>query len=174
MTTSTTMDIERASGSDAPAIARVLKEAADWLAAHGRPLWSATEISEESVLRDVSQGLFHVTRQGDAIAGIMKLELEDPHFWPEVPPGTSAFVHKLAIRRAWAKKGLSGALLSYARRRAQGLGREYLRLDCVANRQGLRSLYEQFGFSLHSVVQIGSTSFARYEIHLKGSGFEPE
>jgi len=94
----------------------------------------------------------------------MKLELEDAHFWPEVLPGTSVFVHKLAVRRAWAKTGASTQLLSYAHARAQQLGRSHLRLDCVANRQGLRNLYEGFGFALHSVVQIGATSFARYEI----------
>ncbi|MEB0060361.1 GNAT family N-acetyltransferase [Variovorax sp. LG9.2] len=78
--------------------------------------------------------------------------------------GTSAFVHKLAVRRAWAKKGVSTELLSYARTRAQELGRAHLRLDCVADRHGLRSLYESFGFDLHSVVTIRATSFARYQL----------
>jgi predicted 3-demethylubiquinone-9 3-methyltransferase (glyoxalase superfamily) len=35
--------------------------------------------------------------------------------WPEIQPGTPAFVHKLAVRRAWAKKGVSTELLSQAR-----------------------------------------------------------
>jgi GNAT superfamily N-acetyltransferase len=94
----------------------------------------------------------------------MKLELEDAHFWPEILPGTSAFVHKLAVRRAWAKKEISIALLSYARARAQALGRAHLRLDCVADRHGLRDLYVGFGFALHSVVEIGASSYARYEL----------
>lgn len=95
----------------------------------------------------------------------MKFELEDPYFGPEVLQGTSAFVHKLAVRRGWAKKGVSTELLlSYARTQAQELGRAHLRLDCVADRQGLRNLYEGFGFALHSVVQIGSSSYARYEL----------
>ncbi|MBS0451876.1 MAG: GNAT family N-acetyltransferase [Proteobacteria bacterium] len=160
------MNIAQACADDAPLIAEVLKEAADWLIADGRPLWSATEIGEERVRQDLDQGLFHVARDSGAIAGVLKFELEDPRFWPEVTSGTSAFVHKLAIRRSWAKKGVSSALLSYAHQRTRHLGRTYLRLDCVADRQGLRRLYEGFGFSLHSVVQIGSTSFARYEIQL--------
>ena len=98
------------------------------------------------------------------MAGVMKFELEDAHFWPEVPAGTSAFIHKLAVRRAWSKKGVSGELLSYARTRARNLGRTHLRLDCVADRQGLRNLYERFGFALHSVIQIGAASHARYEL----------
>jgi len=162
------MKIQEARPSDAPLIASVLQEAAEWLAGDRRELWSADEIGQERVLRDASQGLYHVASQGEQLAGVMKFELEDSHFWPEVPLGTSAFIHKLAIRRAWAKKGVSAALLSYARARAQRLGRAHLRLDCVADRQGLRNLYEGFGFALHSVVQIGRTSYARYELPTGG------
>jgi len=149
---------------DAAMIASVLQEAAEWLAGDGRPLWSAAEIGRERVLRDVSEGLFHVARQDEHLAGVMKFELEDAYFWPEVLPGTSAFVHKLAVRRAWAKMAVSTALLSYARTRAEQLGRAHLRLDCVADREGLRKLYEGFGFTLHSVVPIGASWHARYEL----------
>ena len=158
------MNIQEARSSDALIGASVQQEAAEWLAGDGRALWSAAEIAHERVLRDVSNGLFHIARQGEHVAGVMKFESEDPYFWPEVLPGTSAFVHKLAVRRAWAKTGVSTELLSYARTRAQELGRAHLRLDCVADRQGLRNLYEGFGFRLHSVVQIGATSFARYQL----------
>jgi GNAT superfamily N-acetyltransferase len=158
------VNIQEASPSDAPMIASVLQDAARWLADGGRALWSEADIDLERVQRDTSAGLFHVARAGEQIAGVMKFELEDAYFWPEASPGTSAFVHKLAVRRAWAKKGVSIELLAYARARAQQLERAYLRLDCVADRQGLRKLYEGFGFALHSIVQKGATSFARYEI----------
>ena len=158
------MNIQEARPTDAPMIASVLHEAAEWLAGDGRPLWSAAEIGHERVQRDVSKGLFYVACQDEQLAGVMKFELEDTYFWPEVLSGTSAFVHKLAVRRAWAKKGVATGLLTYARNRAQELGRAHLRLDCVADRQGLRNLYEGFGFTLHSVVQIGASSYARYEL----------
>ncbi len=145
-------------------IAAVLQDAARWLAEGGRPLWSGADIGDERVLQDTTAGLFHVARDGEQMVGVMKFELEDAYFWPEVLPGTSAFIHKLAVRRAWAKKGVSIELLTYARARAQQLERAYLRLDCVADRDGLRKLYEDFGFALHSVVQKGATSFARYEL----------
>lgn len=158
------MNIQVAQTCDAPMIASVLEDAAQWLAASGRALWSATEICPERVLRDTREGLFHVAREDGHVAGVMKFELEDPHFWPEVLPGSSAYVHKLAVRRTWAKQGVSTQLLSYARNRAQQLGRDHLRLDCVADRQSLRNLYEAFGFDLHSIIQIGRSSYARYEL----------
>ncbi len=158
------VNIQKADPSDAPMIASVLQEAATWLVDGGRALWSGADISHQRVLQDTTAGLFHVARDDEQIVGVMKFELEDAYFWPEVLPGTSAFIHKLAIRREWAKKGVSIELLTYARVRAQQLERAHLRLDCVADRQGLRKLYEDFGFVLHSVVQKGATSFTRYEL----------
>lgn len=157
------MHIEQARPADAPAIASVLQEAAGWLAGDGRPLWSAVDIDGERVARDTRAGWFHVARDGGQVAGVMKFELEDAHFWPEVQPGTSAFIHKLAVRRAWAKQGVSTALLAYGLARARQLGLAHLRLDCVADRPSLRHFYEGFGFTLHSVVRIGATDYARYE-----------
>ncbi|MFN9728514.1 GNAT family N-acetyltransferase [Acidovorax sp.] len=158
------LNIQIAQSCDAPLIASVLKEAAQWLSVGGRPLWSDAEISEMRILRDTSNGLFYIAYDGVRAAGVMKFELEDFHFWPEVQPTTSAYVHKLAVRRAWAKRGVSKQLLSYAVDLARHFGRAYLRLDCVADRQGLRNLYEEFGFTLHSVVEIGRSSYARYEL----------
>lgn len=63
----------------------------------------------------IARTLVEEARTGEQLAGVMKFELEDPFFWPEIAPGTSAFVHKLAVRRAWAKKGVSTDLLSFAR-----------------------------------------------------------
>lgn len=158
------MHVQQATASDAPEIAAVLQEAAQWLINGGRPLWSVADFNVAQIARDVDAGLFCVARAGEAVAGVMKFELEDAYFWPEVEVGTSAFVHKLAVRRVWAGKGVSGALLAFALERAQALGLSHLRLDCVADRGGLRRLYEGCGFELHSVVRRGSASFARYEM----------
>lgn len=113
---------------------------------------------------DVANGLYFVARVNNKIAGVMKFELEDPVFWPELAASSSAFVHKLTVRRTSAKQGVSTALLTFAKSRAAALGRPMLRLDCVADRAGLRQLYEGFGFSLHSTVQKGAQWFARYEL----------
>ena len=84
------MNIQEARPSDAPIIASILQEAAEWLAGSGRPLWSAAEIGRERVQKHVNDGLFHIARQDGQLVGVMKFELEDAYFWPEVLPGTSA------------------------------------------------------------------------------------
>jgi GNAT superfamily N-acetyltransferase len=158
------MHIEKTRMVDAEAVASVLQEAAHWLSEVGRPLWTPSEVSYERVLRDTEAELFFAAYDGNEVIGVMRFELDDPFFWPDVEAGTSAFVHKLAVRRSWAKQGVSTALLTFARERAKGLGRRYLRLDCVADRQELRAMYERFGFALNSIVQKGTWSYARYEL----------
>lgn len=114
--------------------------------------------------RAVDHFRFFAARAGDDIIGAVRFELEDPFSRPEVEAGTSAFVHKLAVRRSWAKKGVSTALLAFARERAHDLDRQYLRLDCVSDRSKLRAMYGRFGFVLHNYVQKGARSMARYEL----------
>jgi len=160
------MHIEQALPHEAATVAAVLNEAAQWLATGGRPLWSASDVDLERVQRDTDAGRYFIARGNGDVAGVMRLDMQDPLFWPEIESGSSAFVHKLAVRRRWAGHGVSTALLDFARERARSLGRRHLRLDCVADRVPLRSLYERFGFSLHSEIRKGASSFARYELPL--------
>ncbi len=161
------LHIEQASASDLQAVISTLQEAAHWLQNAGRPLWSATEFGPERVSREVSAGAYWLARPGanrSEAAGVMRLDLEDPHCWPEIAPGTSVYLHKLAVRRAWAGQGVSTALLDFARERARALQLSHLRLDCVADRKALRTIYERFGFVLHSEVPKGNWALARYEL----------
>ncbi|MDQ0607067.1 GNAT superfamily N-acetyltransferase [Variovorax sp. W1I1] len=163
------MHIDQALPAEAATVAAVLNEAAQWLATEGRPLWSAADVAIERVQRDTDAGRYFIARENGDVAGVVRIDMEDPFFWPEIEAGSSAFVHKLAVRRSWGGKGVSTTLLAFARERTRGLGRRYLRLDCVADRQALRTLYEGFGFVLHSVIQKGTGSFARYELRVDGS-----
>ena len=163
------MQIAQAQTADAAAIASVLQEAAAWLDDTGRALWSEQDVSDARVLQDTRASRYFVARDNSGeIVGVNRFDLEDLYFWPEIEPGTSAFVHKLAVRRSWAGKGVPVALLGFAKARAAGLGLPWLRLDCVADRAALRALYEGLGFRLHSCIDKVERSFARYELPTGG------
>ncbi|HEX7864414.1 MAG TPA: GNAT family N-acetyltransferase [Variovorax sp.] len=163
------MQIEQARPAEAATVAAVLNEAARWIAAEGRPLWSGAEIALERIQRDTNAGSYFIARSNGDVAGVVRLDLEDPNFWPEAEAGTSLYVHKLAVSRAHAGQGVPLRLLDFALERARSLGRPFLRLDCMADRAPLRVLYERFGFSLHSVIRKGEWSFARYELAVQSS-----
>ena len=67
------------------------------------------------------------------------------------------------MKRKFAGRGVSAALLEWAVNRAVALGRSFLRLDCEADRKPLRAIYERFGFRLHSYRDVGPYHLSRYE-----------
>jgi GNAT superfamily N-acetyltransferase len=157
------MNIETCKPTDSEDVAAVMREAAEWLESKHMALWSSSKITPESVRLDVESGIFLVARQHETIVGIAKFQMEDGIFWPDVDGSSSAFIHRLAIRRSVAGQGVSSAILNAAVKRAAGLGKEFLRLDCVSNRVKLRAFYESFGFRFHSYFQLGTLNVARYE-----------
>jgi GNAT superfamily N-acetyltransferase len=158
--------IRRAAPPDAGAIEALLREAAQWVDALGVVMWEEGELDRSRLDAEVEAGQFVVAEIGQEMAGTIRFQLEDPLFWPDLPPGRSAFVHRLVVRRAFKGLGVSQALLAWAVERAREEGREALRLDCDADRMKLRALYENFGFRLHSHRQVGRYYVSRYDYRL--------
>lgn len=153
---------------DADIVAAVLREAARWLEQSGMAMWRDDELLPSRVGADVAAGLFFLAECDGEAAGVVKFQLEDPLFWPDVLPEQSAFIHRLAVRRRFAGGGVSSALLQWSVSRARSLGRRYLRLDCEASRPRLRAVYERFGFAHHSDRQVGPYFVSRYEYDVTG------
>jgi len=160
--------IRQATRQDTEKVADVLCEAVRWLDQSGMPMWRCDELLPARLAADVGAGLFFVAECDAETAGVVKFQLEDELFWPDVSRTESAFVHRLAVRRQFAGGGISSALLSWAVERARSLDRLYLRLDCEASRPKLRAVYEKFGFVHHSDRQVGPYFVSRYEYRVPG------
>jgi GNAT superfamily N-acetyltransferase len=158
--------IRLAEAGDAGAIEAMLLEAARWVDALGVVMWEEGELDRARLEREIEARQFVVAETGGEVAGAIRFQLEDPLFWPDLPSGQSAFVHRLVVRRPFKGQGVSQALLQWAADRARAVGREALRLDCDADRPKLRRLYEDFGFVLHSYRQVGPYYVSRYELRL--------
>jgi GNAT superfamily N-acetyltransferase len=161
--------IRRAGPPDAGAIEALLREAAQWVDALGVVMWEEGELDRSRIDAEIEAGQFVVAEIGPAVVGAVRFQLEDPLFWPDLPPGQSAFVHRLVVGRAFKGQGVSRALLAWAVDQARQEGRDVLRLDCDADRLKLRALYETFGFRLHSYRQVGPYYVSRYEYPVGGS-----
>jgi GNAT superfamily N-acetyltransferase len=127
------------------------------------PMWRDDELVAARIVADVASGLFFLAECDGEVAGIVKFQLEDSEFWPDMQPREAAYIHRLAVRRRYAGGGISSALMRWAVGRTGSLGRHYLRLDCEASRLRLRAVYERFGFQHHSDRQVGPYFVSRYE-----------
>jgi GNAT superfamily N-acetyltransferase len=144
-------------------VSAVLLEAAEWLRARGEELWDPAQLEAGMIAGDVALGRYLLALSGDLVVGTARLTAEDEPFWPEARDGEALYIHRLAVRRTHAGAGVSAALLEWCLRRATQLGREYLRLDCDAQRARLRRVYEDFGFEYHSDQVVGRYTVARYQ-----------
>lgn len=159
--------IRQATSADADAIVETLAEAARWVEElDGTIMWVEGELEQGRVRAEADAALFVVGEVDGRVVGAIRFQLEDRLFWPDLDAADSAFVHRLAVRRAFAGQGISTALLEWAVDRARTLGKRYLRLDCDADRSRLRALYERFGFRLHSYRHVGSYYVSRYELQI--------
>ena len=144
----------------------MLLEAAAWVDALGVVMWEAGELDEEAIAREVRAGQFYLAEVDGEPAGAIRFQTEDLLFWPDIPQASSAFVHRLVVRRAFKGTGVSTVLLQWAVDHARRLGKTWLRLDCDNDRPKLQDLYERFGFQRHSYRQVGPYYVARYEYRL--------
>ena len=158
--------IRQGQPADAAEIEAMLVEAAQWVDALGEVMWETGELSPDRIAAETAAGQFVLAIADGQPAGAIRFQLEDALFWPDLPPGGSAFVHRLVVRRPYEGQGISTALLQWAVDHARALGRTHLRLDCDKSRPKLRALYEGFGFQFHSFRQVGPYYVARYEYPL--------
>lgn len=148
-------------------VSAILLEAAAWLAASGRAMWKAHELAPDAIRDDVARGCFFLAWQGAEAAATVRLTHHDPLFWPEAVPGEALYVHRLAVRRAFAGGAATRALLACCAERARANAARFLRLDCAADRPSLRAVYERAGFRYHSEQRVGPFVMARYERALR-------
>jgi len=125
-------------------VSSILADAALWLERSGRPMWREGQYSVEGLLSSYRKAQMYLGFIGAQAAATLILEVEDRLPWPNDAP--AFYLHKLAVRRQYAGTGLAEAVIGWAKHQARVQGKRYLRLDCAADRPGLRAFYERQGF----------------------------
>lgn len=125
-----------------------LKEIAEWLNETGRGMWSIERLEKEKFLEsnnlsDCYLGYF----DGKPATSIILTE-ENAFMWRELDQNDTVFIGKLGVAREYSGRGFAKEMLDFAHNEAKRRGKNYLRLDCYADRPYLCNLYEGYGFTL--------------------------
>jgi GNAT superfamily N-acetyltransferase len=160
------MEIIQARTADVETISEILREAAVWLIERGEKLWSTDDLTPEKIAGQVARGMYYLALIENEPAGCLRYQLEDKEYWDDVPHTDSAFIHRVAVRRKFAGRGIARNLIEWAKQKARADGKKYLRLDC-ADRPKLRAVYEGFGFEFHSIKEREPYRVARYQFDLE-------
>lgn len=152
----------RAQRPDAPRVLAIVDEAARWLDSKGLRQWAwyLTDEGRASIpLRIVSFETYLVTCD-DADAATFTLQWSDRTFWGDRgEDGLAGYVHGLAVRRAYAGRGIGAASLRWATDQIAARGRSFLRLDCMAENARLCQFYRDWGLAEQGIAMLPDRTY---------------
>ena len=156
------MNVRRAQPEDALTVAGLLDEATVWVNDLGFSQWPLP-FPRDQLAAAIDRGEVYVveSEEGEGVATVSMLP-DDPEYWGDQPPD-AFYVHKLAVRRDQAGRGIGAAIVEWANAEAAEAGREFLRLDCLADNPGIRDYYEDLGFEHRGDLVLDGRKMSLYE-----------
>jgi ribosomal protein S18 acetylase RimI-like enzyme len=163
---SAAIGIVPATADDVDEVLDVLAEAAAWLRERGIEQWPS-RFPRAQIVESIGRGETYLVHEGDSTVATFALQWEDPLFWGDRPPD-GGYVHRVAVVRAFAGRGLGARIVDWAAEQVAARGRRYLRLDCMAENGRLRRYYEELGFEHRGDVERGTWGASLYERAVRG------
>jgi len=156
------VNVRRAQQEDAVTVAGLLDEATVWVNDLGFSQWPLP-FPRDQLAAAIGRGEVYVveSEDGEGVATVSMLP-DDPEYWGDQPPD-AFYVHKLAVRRDQAGRGIGAAIVEWANAEAAEAGREFLRLDCLADNPGIRDYYEDLGFEHRGDLVLDGRKMSLYE-----------
>lgn len=161
--------IRQANEHDTRAIEEILFDAVSWMNASGlQNLWNESNVKWAALSKLFKVNDFYLAYENRTPVACMALTDYDPLHWPDIPEGNSLYLHKLAVKRAFAGKGFSKELIDFAKKQALLFHMNAVRLDCNQHRKKLRSVYENQGFvCVKEITLFGNYDTALYVFKVK-------
>lgn len=137
--------VRMAEPDDVEPVLDLLAEAGHWVrAVTGISQWPK-RFPRQFMIDLVDRGVLYVAHDDRVLAATLCLQWADPTFWPDADDN-AVYVHRLAVMRFYAGRGIGERLLDWAAERAVEAGRAFVRVDCMTENAGLRRYYESLGF----------------------------
>ncbi|MEU9575800.1 GNAT family N-acetyltransferase [Streptomyces chilikensis] len=136
-----------ATDGDLAALVRLRDDAARWMLSRDvTGQWRPGELDEEHFRRVTARGgEVWLATAGERLAGAWELWWKDEEAWGPQPP-VAGYVHRLMVDRRTALPGTGRLLLRATEERVAAVGRNLVRLDCLAGNARLTAYYVGNGY----------------------------
>lgn len=158
------IEVVRAGPADVERVAEILEDATALALSRGFDLWPVP-FPRDELLDLIQHHEVYLLIIDGAAASTFRLQWSDPEWWGE-DDGRAGYIHKLAVRRQLAGRGLGARMLGLAAERVLARGRDLLRLDTQAENPGLNRYYVRQGFRLVKTVVVRNWPCNLYEKRL--------
>ncbi len=155
------LEIRQARPADIGPVIAILEDAAQRAASKGMAMWPL-EFPRQPVAEAIERREVYLAVLNRQAVGTLTLQWSDRLIWGDMPDD-AGYVHKLAVRRAYAGRQLGRRLLEWAERTVAAAGKQYVRLDCLALNPVLRDYYERAGYVYRGEAQATGWRASLYE-----------
>ncbi len=151
-----------------------LEDVACWLSQRGISQWLPGTFRQSKAYynNSIAKGETWLAYRGEELVGTLRLCLQDSIVWPEITVHNALYLYTFAVKRTWSQQGMGKELLGWAEAYADHQGKEYIRLDCMADNHFLRHYYLQAGFvncgevSVNYPAPVGTLHLCRFQKRL--------
>ncbi len=165
--TVSTFQIEQINYERLEELLELMRERAKWLESINQPMWNLQYLEQEKFIEKYQQPACFLASDGEEkIGGFILLE-EDSFLWAEQVNEAAYYLHKLVVRQGYSGKGYAERMIAWVKELAHKEGKKYLRLDCYADREYLRQLYQKCDFVEQEIVVMpDGTGIVKFEYRL--------
>jgi GNAT superfamily N-acetyltransferase len=156
------VNVKRARHEDADTVAELLDEATVWVGELGFEQWPLPFPRDELAAAIDRGEVYVVEGEDDEPVATLVLLQDDPQYWGDRPQD-AFYLHKFAVRRDRAGRGIGAAVVEWANAEAAEAGREFLRLDCLCDNPRIRDYYEDLGFEHRGDLVLNGRNMSLYE-----------
>lgn len=165
-------DIRLAKKEDLENVLELLVNAASWLQTKGTKQWdyylTDLEGNKEEVIDSIEKESTYIVEHNGIVMATLTLESApnewDVDVWGEEAGDDVAYLHRLAVHRDFAGKGIGASLLDWAENAMRTSGKKSIRFDCIADNEGLTRYYQK-RYPLKEVIKIHGRH-CKYEVPL--------
>lgn len=146
----------------------VIREVAAWGREKGLRVWPDEWLTpEELVTEEAPPESFYIGEADGETACAFILQDRDGEFWGNVPEGEAIYLHKFCVRRSFAHRGMTRAVVEAIRQQCRDRGIKYIRLDAALDEKTIRKIYLSVGFRIVDIIDHeNGRSTALYELEV--------
>ncbi|WP_308637131.1 GNAT family N-acetyltransferase [Paenibacillus silvisoli] len=144
---SESLDIRRAEAEDVLAVQRLYHGAAKWIRdAKGIDQWQEASFTESYLEQFIREHDVFVAYRNGELVGCFSIQWGYEEIWGDQYHDNAGHVHRLTVSRPYKGQGIGSRMLAWAKAYINGKGKEWIRLDCMADNPALNQYYRGLGF----------------------------
>ena len=161
------LEIREAQIDDAQALQILYQQAARWIRdSKGIIQWSEAMFTKEYLEQFIRDNEVFVAFMQGQLVGCFAIHWQYEEIWGEQYHDHAGYVHRLTVSRKLKGQGMGSRLLAWAKVYMKNKGKEWLRLDCMADDPALNQYYLGQGLTKRGRFDGQGWSANLYEIQI--------